>query len=333
MSLSENERIVLSAACLDADMPAQELAQRTGLKEHIVRRTLESFEAKGTIKRVTYIDVYPLGYHYFEVYFRLLPGIKNKAEIISYLQQSPQVSYFAQTGGELEFNMDVIAHKATDIIEFFDKLTEFSGGAIAEKKILVVESLCDYPLRFLAPTLPGQRVLSFGNTETLVAIDELDHEILRLISARQMRSTAELARTLGAKASTIQYRLDRLKQNKVIVGYRFLPNLVQLGYQVFDFQIQTRGVSKSVKDAVNAFVEKEPAVYALLRTLGDWDFLLIAALQTTEEVDQLTAKISDALGKNLVRITAHPLIRHHKISFYPLEKFSPFGSPPTSSPY
>lgn len=328
MLLSENERLVLAAACLDADLPALELAHRTGLKEHIVRRALDSFETKGITRRVTYIDVYPLGYHYFEVYFRFLPGIANKADIISYLQQSPRVSYFAQTGGDLEFNIDVIGRKPSDVIDFLDQLAEFSKGVIAEKKILVVESLSDYPLRFLAPSLSGQRTLSFGNTKTLVSIDELDHNILRLVSIKQMRSIAELARALGAKASTVQYRLDRLKENGVIVGCRFIPNLLQLGYQVFDFQIQTRGVSKAVKDAVNLLADREPAVYALLRTVGDWDFLLIAALTSTEQVDRLTATISDALGKDLVRITAHPLIRHHKISFYPLEKFSPVEAIP-----
>jgi hypothetical protein len=105
-----------------------------------------------------------------------------------------------------------------------------------------------------------------------------------------------------------------------------MANLPALGYQVFDIHVQTRGVSKAVKSAINAFADAEPSVYALLRTAGDWDFVLISAVQSAAQVEPLTNRLTEALGNDLVRVTAHPLMRQHKISFYPLEIYDPEGA-------
>ncbi len=326
MILSEKEKIILAACCLDADLPVQEIAKRTGLKDHVVRRALESLEASGAVRRVTYIDVYPLGLFYFEVYFRFLPGTGNKSAILEYLQKSPFVSYLAQTGGDYECNIDVIARRPAEVMTFLEDIAERFQGVFADKKVLLLESLCDFPLRFLGEHSGAQRSLSFGNTSLSVEIDDLDHRILRLLSGTHFRSVAEVARLLGAKLSTVQYRLDRLQANRVIVGTRYIANLPALGYQVFDIHVQTRGVSKKVKNDINAFADAEPSIYALLRTAGDWDFVLISAVQSAAQVEPLTNRLSEILGNDLVRVTAHPLMRQHKISFYPLEMYDPAGS-------
>lgn len=326
MMVSEKEKIILSACCLDADLPVQEISKRTGLKDHVVRRALESIEASGAVRRVTYIDVYPLGLYYFEVYFRFLPGTGNKSAILEYLHKSPFVSYLAQTGGDYECNIDVIARRPAEVMTFLEDIAERFQGVFADKKVLLIESLCDFPLRFLGDHSDVQRSLSFGDTSRSVEIDDLDHRILRSLSGSHFRSIAELARMLGAKLSTVQYRIDRLRDSRVIVGTRYIANLSSLGYQVFDIHVQTRGVSKAVKHAIYAFADAEPSVYALLRTAGDWDFVLITAVQSAAQVEPLTNRLTERLGSDLVRATAHPLIRQHKVSFYPLEHYKPSGS-------
>ena len=315
----------LAACCLDADLPVQEISKRTGLKDHVVRRALSTIEASGTVKRVTYIDVYPLGLYYFEVYFRFLPGTGNKSAILEYLQKSPFVSYLAQTGGDYECNIDVIARRPAEVMTFLEEIAERFQGVFADKKVLLIESLSDFPLRFLGAHSGVNRALSFGNTQHSVEIDELDHRILRHLSGRHHKSVADVARELGSKLTTVQYRIDRLRENRVIVGTRFIANLPALGYQVFDIHVQTRGVSKAVKEAINLFADSEPSVYALIRTAGDWDFVIISAVQSAAQVEPLTNRLTELLKNDLVRVTAHPLIRQHKISFYPLETYIPVG--------
>jgi DNA-binding Lrp family transcriptional regulator len=324
--LSEKEKVVLAACCLDADLPVQEIAKRTGLKDHVVRRALDSIEASGAVRRVTYIDVYPLGLYYFEVYFRFLPGTGNKSAILEYLQSSPFVSYLAQTGGDYECNIHVIARRPAEVMTFLEDVAERFQGVFADKQVLLIESLCDFPLRFLGDHSDAHRSLSFGNTKSSVEIDELDHRILRLLSSTHFRSVTEIARMLGAKLSTVQYRLDRLRDNRVFVGTRYIANLPALGYQVFDIHVQTRGVSKAVKNAINTFADAEPSVYALLRTAGVWDFVLISAVPAAAQIEPLINRLSEVLGSDLVRATAHPLIRQHKVSFYPLETYNTSGA-------
>jgi DNA-binding Lrp family transcriptional regulator len=319
--LGEKERIVLAASCLDADLSIEAIAERTALKPHVVRRALQAIESSGVVQLLTYIDVYPLGFFYYEVFIGFQPGCPNKAKILHLLENSPQISYIEQISGRFEYKLNVIARDPFEVTKVFDQIGELFPRALAEKKILLIESLVDYSLRFLAPQITGRRALGFGNSGVRIEIDELDHAILQRLSKPVVRNVSDLARTLGAKLSTVQYRLDRLKQNRVIVGTRYFANLFRLGYHLFDIHVLTRGRSQSVRDAMYAFADQEPAVFLLIQCVGEWDFTMCAAVESGQAVDDITERLSVSLGSDLQRVTTQTVIKHHKLCFYPLERY------------
>jgi DNA-binding Lrp family transcriptional regulator len=321
--LSEKERLVLAACCLDADLSVDAIAERTKFKSHVVRRALQSIESSGAVQKLTYIDVYALGFLYYEVYLRFQPGYPGKAGIIKLLEESPRVAYVEQISGTFEYKLNVIARHPLEVSALFNEISEHFPQALAEKKLLIMESLTDYSLRFLAPGLQGSGKLGFGNVSVVVDIDELDHQILQRLTRPSVRNVADLARSIGAKLSTVQYRLDRLKENRVVVGSRYFADLFKLGFQVFDIHVQTRDTSQTVRDIVYSFAEREPAIFVVVRCIGDWDFTVCAAVSSASAIDDVTERLSAALGRNLLRITTQTVVKHHKVCLYPLATYQP----------
>ncbi|MFN4894638.1 MAG: winged helix-turn-helix transcriptional regulator [Pseudomonadota bacterium] len=316
--LGDKERTVLAASCLDADLSVDAIAEITSLKPHVVRRAIQSIESSGIVQKFTYIDVYPLGLFYLEVLLNFQPGYPHKLKIINYLESSPLVSYIEQTSGRFEYRLSVIARNPFEINSLFCEIGERFPQALAERRLLLTESLVDYSLRFLAPQLKGRRAVGFGNRRERIDLDELDHAVLQKLSRPGVRNVTDLARALGAKASTVQYRLDRLKQGGVIVGTRYFPNLFKLGYHLFDIHVQTKGLSQSIKDTVEVFADDEPSVYALLRCTGEWEFTMCVAVKSGEAIDEVTDRLSARLGQDLQRITTQTVVKHIKLCFYPL---------------
>lgn len=321
MLLSDKERIILAASCLDAEIPVSEIARRTRLKEHTVRHALKSLEMSGRISRATYIDVYPLGFFYVQISLRLLPNLPNKSEFVSYLRESPRVSYYIHLGGDFETYVDIIVREVSELTDFLGELADRFGGIFSEKRVLFIESLTDYPLKCLGTSADNVKNLSFGKKFKTIPFDRLDHAILRHLSSNPLGATTEMARTLGERASTITYRVERLRSHGVIVGSRYFINTRKLGLQVFFIQVETRGVSQTVSDLVYGFVAREPAVYAIVRTVGHYDFLLEAAVQTGDEIESLTNRLAGLLGAHVVKVVAVPVLNYHKISFYPFNEF------------
>lgn len=318
MTLTNNELKILAACSLDAEIPVCEIARVSGLTESAVRYSLGALEESGRLKRVTYIDVYPLGLFYFHIVFRPLAHLTNKPEVIAFLSDSPRVSYLSQTSGEFQFHMDIIAGDPFDLTEFLDNLAQRFGGIFADKRISVIESLIDYPFKFLGSHQKTTKTLGFGNRERIVEINELDHSILRHLSGNCLATTSQLARILGAKLTTVQYRLERLRTHGVIVGSRFLVDTTRLGFQLFYLHVETHGVSNALKEELYAFSAQEDAIYAILRTIGHYDFLMEAAVRSPSDIEALTSRLSDRFGGHLIKVTAQPVMQFHKISFYPL---------------
>jgi DNA-binding Lrp family transcriptional regulator len=321
--LGEKERLVLAACCLDADLSVDAIADRTDLKSHVVRRSLQAIESSGIVQKLTYIDVYALGFFYYEVYLRFQPGYPGKPGILKLLEDSPRVSYVEQISGTFEYKLNVIARHPLEVSVLFDEISERFPQALAEKKLLIMESLLDYSLRFLAPELQGGGKLGFGNISVVVDIDELDHQILQRLTRPSVRNVADLARSIGAKLSTVQYRLDRLKENRVVVGSRYFADLFKLGYQIFDIHVQTRGTSQVVRDVIYSFADREPCIFVVVRCVGDWDFTMCAAVSSASAIDDITERLSAALGRNLLRITTQTVVKHHKVCLYPLAAYQP----------
>lgn len=321
MALTDKEVKILAACSLDAEIPVHEIARSTGLTESTVRHALVKLEESGRVKRVTYIDVYPLGFFYFHVAFRPLPDVVKRPEVLAFLKGSPHVSYISQTSGDFQFHTDIIARNWHDLLEFFDTLVKHVGGIFAEKRISLIESLVDYPWKFLGSGQRGTKTLGFGSKREEVEISELDHLILKYLSGNPLSSTPHVARMVGAKVTTVQYRIDRLRNHGVIVGSRFLIDPTRLGFQVFYIHVETHGVSAAMREKMYTFAEREAAVYAILRTIGHYDFLLEVAVQNPSEVDTLMTRLADQLGPGLMKASAHPVIHFHKISFYPIHDY------------
>lgn len=321
MALTDKEIKILAACSLDAEIPVNEIARSTGLTESAVRYSLAALEESGRVKRVTYIDVYPLGLFYFHLVFRPLPELIKKPEVLAFLKGSPRVSYLSQTSGDFQFHMDIIARDPLDLIEFLDTLAQRFGGVFADKRVSVIESLVDYPWKFLGPGQRSMKTLAFGSSRAAVEINELDHAILRYLSGNPLGTTSHVARMLGAKLTTVQYRMERLRSQGIIVGSRFLIDPTRLGFQVFYIHVETHGVSDAVKEKLYAFGAQEEAIYAVLRTIGHVDFLLEAAVRSPSEIDTIMSRLTEQLGTHLTKVTAQPVIHFHKVSFYPLQDY------------
>ncbi|WP_141003206.1 Lrp/AsnC family transcriptional regulator [Nocardioides humi] len=128
----------------------------------------------------------------------------------------------------------------------------------------------------------------------MATIDRLDVEILALLTDDARAGIAEIAQELGVSRQTVQLRLRRLEDDRILVGFQPIVDLSVAGAPVqalVSLEIDQR-VMASIVDGLREL----PEVLEVRIQAGREDLLVHVALASLEELQRLTAAIVEVDG-------------------------------------
>ncbi len=125
-------------------------------------------------------------------------------------------------------------------------------------------------------------------------MDDLDRNILGLLSADARMSVATLARRLKVARSTIQARLERLETGGIIAGYT-----LKLGEEARQGRLRASvllTIEPRAQAAILTRLKSIPEVERVFTTSGRFDLLLQVAAPNTAVLDGVLDQIGGLTG-------------------------------------
>ncbi|MDH4123364.1 MAG: Lrp/AsnC family transcriptional regulator [Thermoplasmata archaeon] len=119
-------------------------------------------------------------------------------------------------------------------------------------------------------------------------IDDIDLKILRMLNSDGRRSYREVARELDLSLTTVSKRIRRLEEEKVILGYAPLLDPEKLGFEI-SAVIGIKIMHGKILETEKALA-KDPSVYAVFDSTGDWDAIVQARFRTRRELSDFVKK-------------------------------------------
>ncbi|GAA3659087.1 Lrp/AsnC family transcriptional regulator [Microbacterium marinilacus] len=128
----------------------------------------------------------------------------------------------------------------------------------------------------------------------MATIDQLDVEILSRLTDNARLGIAELASDLGVSRTTVNLRLKRLEDDGVLLGFRPVIDLAQIGAGVrasLSIEIDQRRMPQIVQQLAGI-----PEVLEVSIRAGREDLLAHVAIGSLEELQVLTSRIVEIAG-------------------------------------
>ena len=125
-------------------------------------------------------------------------------------------------------------------------------------------------------------------------MDDLDKRLLALLRADARTPVSALARELGIARSTVQSRLRRLEQEKVIAGYT-LQYGSDYERSLISAHVQIK-VAQKLTASVYVALKNVPQINALYTISGDYDLIAVVSASSTVELNVLLDRIADMPG-------------------------------------
>jgi DNA-binding Lrp family transcriptional regulator len=120
-------------------------------------------------------------------------------------------------------------------------------------------------------------------------IDKLDLKIINTLNKNARESFREISRKLNVSLTTIANRIKKLEAEGIIKGYIPLIDLDKLGYDLLVI-IGIR-ISHGKLMEVEKRISKNPHVYEIYDTTGDWDSIIIARFKSREELNTFIKRV------------------------------------------
>lgn len=319
MSLSDRDKEVIVAIQHRANVPFPRIARLLKVREHTIRYAVEKLEARKIIMgRSPFINVYPLGYTDFQLFFVLRePDVETRDKIIQALVKSRTISWVAKLGGDFDYGISILAKRVEDAGLLLEKLAQRFGDVLADRALIVRRTFHAFVRKYLAPHVTQWPEMYFGAQAELASIDDLDHRILSLIANQGMESHREIGRLLSIPHTTVSRRLESLEERKLISGYIYRFDLSSLGNNAYRIMLVSRGLSPAFTKELYDFCKQHPYILRFMTTMGAWDYEMDVEVESPEDVTKITDALRARFSERLHSLHTTQIFRHLKYSSYP----------------
>jgi DNA-binding Lrp family transcriptional regulator len=123
----------------------------------------------------------------------------------------------------------------------------------------------------------------------MLAIDDLDLSLLRLLIEEPRAGSREYARILGVARGTAQARIARLERAGVIIAYSAHLSVAALGYPIQAFT--HLHLAQGMLDEVTERLSRIPEVLEAHSTAGDADLLCKIVARDNAELERIIQSV------------------------------------------
>jgi DNA-binding Lrp family transcriptional regulator len=309
MRISAREGSILATNQFQADQPVVEIARQLRIQPHAAHYTLRKYRDSGVLRRGALIDFARLGYSLYQLYFSLSStGIKRKEKILKFLATHPRVNWFGTLGGSFQYGVSFFVRNTLETQRFLLDLSQVAKSGIGKKELGVIHNLHFLNKTYLAPKSKKKRErISIQSSSEQLELDQKDQKIVAALFRKSSDSAPEISQLTGLPRTTVEYRLKRLTEEKILLRHIYYISAQKLGFLVYRILIRSRGLCDETNKLVLAFAEKSSNVVAVAESIGAFECELTVEVASADQAVSIAEDLMLHLGESVEDIDILPV--------------------------
>lgn len=276
---------------------------------------LERLIKEGVIRQCTVtINPYRLGYTLYKTYLKVSKQRARYEELIKLLRAHPRVYWIADCDGRWDLIFATFARSPFEFFEIQNEILQACSDIVISFTNLTLVNVWMYRKNYLVQRGSGSFLI--GGTPSSFSLEELDWDILRLLSQDARMSISEVARKLTIAESTIRYRLDQLEKSGLVAGYRVELGLSRIGMMFFKAQLYLATYDRDDLTTLRLYCSKHPNITYFIEQIGDAPVELELEVSGYEQFTEIVNNLRLAFPK-IIRNVETVLIHRSRFKWVP----------------
>ncbi|MFN8390998.1 MAG: winged helix-turn-helix transcriptional regulator [Bdellovibrionota bacterium] len=141
----------------------------------------------------------------------------------------------------------------------------------------------------------------------MLELDRLDRKILFELDHNSRQTTSDLARKLRQGRDRVEYRLERLIEQKIVRGFTTSVNIYKLGFTLYKTYLRLENDKTRVAEFVT-YLRSHPRVYWIALCDGGWDLMIAVFARNAKEFYEIHSTILSAYNEIVLNFGMYTLV-------------------------
>ncbi len=134
---------------------------------------------------------------------------------------------------------------------------------------------------------------------SIISLDSLDKKILYHLDHNGRASFSDIAKNLKHGRDTIEYRINRFIEKKVITKFQVVVNPYAIGKTIYKTYLKLTSDKSQIQNFISR-LKNHPRVFWIVQCDGQWDLIFSIAAFSAFEFNQIQTELLDTVRKILV---------------------------------
>jgi Lrp/AsnC family transcriptional regulator, leucine-responsive regulatory protein len=290
--LDLKNRKILFALDFHARDSNANIAKKVRLSKQGVDYKIKNMIKKGIITGFSpAINGTRLGYFYGRLLFRFQNiTVEKKKEIFDAVLNDDRYKWVLTSEGVYDLLIATWTKTLSEYKQIAEEFVGRFGAYIREKKESIGVKITHFQARYLLNRQETEEYY-FEESPKPLELDPTDKRIMQLITQDVRAPLVQLAKKAGVSPKVVSYRLKRLQDEKVILGYRPNINNDLIGYSHYKVLFYLTNVTPGQLTTFKSYLRTKPEVLYLVEEVGITDMDMEVMLPKGTSIFEFVEKI------------------------------------------
>ena len=280
----------------DSRQSMRNIGKKVGLSKDVVSNRIKNLEENGVIYNYyTVVNTFKLGFNVLRFYIKLQFVTSDiKKEIIDCFLENKYTNVVCSIEGSYDLVIIFSMKDVNEIYQFWEKTLDRFRDYIDSYNFSLYYKEQLYDRRFLLgdEKSQNQRIkMVISSSKERIDIDRLDYDILSIIAPNSRVPTIEIAKRLKSTTSIVHYRIKKLLDLGIIMGYRISIDCSKIGLKMMKCDLILRDRNSSNK--IMNYMEKNPYLRGKDTSIGNADLELTFTLNNISSLHSIIQDLSN----------------------------------------
>ncbi len=319
--LDLKDRKILAVLDFSSRLPISELARRVGLSKQSVDYRINSLIRRGVIDGFfPVINTPKLGFIYCRIFIQFKSlDLEQEKSLKKYIFDSKKLFWAFSLGGTYDFLLDYWVESLSEFEEIIVDFLHKFGGLIENHDENIITRVVNLNHKFFVSNTKAQR-FDLQETTGLAEVDIIDRDILKALAVNARSSLVEISSSTKIPSKVVAYRIKRMEEKELILGYRPVINYEKLGLTYFKVFLNLDFSSKEKVLELEKFLINHQKVIFIVHGLsmpGNLDIELIA--ESNSDFFAFVKELKNKFPKTIKDYSYLIYTQTLKVNFVPFE--------------
>ena len=317
-NLDVKDKRILLALDMDARKPDSSIAKIVGLSKQLTNYRIKRLEKQNIIQSYySIIDHTKLGLQLYRIALKLENATKEKEqEILNYLKE--HASWIVTVLGPWDIWMAIYTKDEYQFTDFWNQFYEKYGYYVENKWISLVTKFLNFERSFIYPKKMNRtKRFVLGEKPGKVDLDKIDTQILQELTKNARQTSLDLAEKINLTERIVRYRIKKLEDQNIILGYRPFVNTTLLDLKYYKLFIQLKDAKIQDIKKIQSYIIHNPNVVYNTSALGGYDFEIEVHFHNSNELMEFITTTRETFPINIKNITHMEYIKEYKVTYFP----------------